>query len=219
MKYVLWIVVAALALFLFVVYQQQKELTDSQASLSAAVISGSQFIGSDIGGPFKLVHHNGYTVTDKNYADRFKLIYFGFTFCPAICPTELQKMTIAYENLPEDVAAMVKPLFISIDPERDTPEVVKEYMDFFHPAFDGLTGSKDQVKDAIDEYRVYAAKVQEEEMSDYTMDHSSFIYFMTPDNRPLDIFKMGDTHEEITRSVTEYVSRAIIHLPKPDRGT
>lgn len=158
------------------------------------------------GGPFSLVDHNGKTVTDKDYADKFKLIYFGFTFCPAICPTELAKMTAALNALGEE-AKKIQPLFITVDPERDTVEKMKPYVALFHPSLVGLTGTPEQIKNTTKAYKIYAAKVEDPSLSDYTVDHSSFIYLIAPDGRLLYIFKSSDDASVLERITRQWISQ------------
>lgn len=160
--------------------------------------------GADIGGPFTLIDQNGKTVTEKNFGGQYKLIYFGFTYCPAICPTELQKISAALKNIEKnqpDLAAKIQPLFISVDPERDTPAVLKEYVSLYHPRLIGLTGSQAQIDAVKKDYRIYSAKVESENSTDYTVDHSSFIYFMGPDDTLLGIYRASDTADMITAEI------------------
>lgn len=161
--------------------------------------SSPPMAGVQIGGPFTLVDQDGKTVTEKDFPG-FKLIYFGFTFCPSVCPTELQKITLAMDALGK-AGDSVQPVFITIDPERDTVPVMREYVKLFHPRLVGLTGSREQIDATIGAYRVYAAKVQEEGMSDYTMDHSSFIYLMSPDDRLLAIYKTQDKADDMAKDI------------------
>lgn len=163
---------------------------------SGTAITGDM-AGVPIGGPFTLVNHEGEMVTEQDYADKHKLIYFGFTYCPAICPTELQKISEAYAQLSEDLQDQLYLLFISVDPERDTVPVMAEYVSLFHPDLIGLTGSVEQVEAVKQQYRVYAAKFQDDSMSDYTVDHSSFIYLMSPDNTLRSIYKIETPVEEM----------------------
>lgn len=147
--------------------------------------------GIKIGETYTLVDDEGNTVTQDTYKGAAKLIYFGFTYCPAICPTELQKITKVLNEMGPQ-GEEIQPLFITIDPERDTVEVMHEYVELFHPRLVGLTGSRAQVDDALESFRVFAKKVQEPEMSDYTMDHSSFIYLMDGDNELISIYRIED---------------------------
>ncbi len=156
------------------------------------------------GGPFTLVDQDNKTVTEKDFTGKFRLIYFGFTYCPAICPTELSKITNAMKGLGER-GNIIQPMFITVDPERDTPEKMKNYISLFNPSLVGLTGTPDQIKQALKGYKIYAAKVQDAGMSDYTMDHSSFIYFMGPDDRLLYIFKTEDTAQQMTDIIGQWL--------------
>lgn len=166
-------------------------ISEQNSAAETASTSGSM-AGVSLGGPFELIDHNGDSVTQANYDGQYKLIYFGFTYCPAICPTELQKITQVLNNLDEQMAVQIQPLFISVDPERDTPDVMREYVSLFHPRFIGLTGSPEQIEAVKQDYKIFATKVQDENMSDYTVDHSSFIYLMSPDNKPLSIYRIKD---------------------------
>lgn len=157
--------------------------------------------GSSLGGDFSLVHHSGKPITQEAYDGQHKLIYFGFTYCPAICPTELQKITQAL-NILGPKGDSIQPLFITIDPERDTPEVIKEYVTLFHPRMEGLGGSVEQVKTVMKNYGIYANKVADKNSpDDYTMDHSSYIYFMSPDNQLISIYHMKDEAEYMAKDI------------------
>lgn len=156
-------------------------------------------VAPNIGGPFTLQNQDGKTVTEKDYANKYLLIYFGFASCPAICPTELQKMTEAYQALPKPWQDRIQPVFITIDPERDTPAILKNYVELFMPQMVGLTGTTDQIDTVKKAYKVYGAKVPEGDS--YTMDHSSFIYFMGLGGKPLAMFKTSDTAEKMAKTI------------------
>ena len=161
--------------------------------------------GVKIGGPFELVDHNGKAVTDKDYAGKYKLIFFGFTYCPAICPAELQKITSVMNALDENTAKAIQPLFITIDPERDTPEVMKDYVSLFSDKIIGLTGSRPQIDKVINDYKIYAQKVEDPDYNDYMMDHSANIYLMSPDNELSLIFKRTDKVKEIVEKIQTHL--------------
>jgi protein SCO1/2 len=199
MKYLLYIIVIALAVFTYTVLQSQQNLQSAQTNDTEQ----SAFAGSDIGGPFKLVAHTGITVDQNDFSKEFKLIYFGFTYCPSICPTELQKMAQAYDALPTKIQKNLQMMFITVDPERDTVAVMNEYVALFHPTLMGLTGSVEQVSEAMDNYRVYAAKAPSEtgKDDDYLVDHSSFLYLMSPKNQILDVFKVDTSSEEMREKI------------------
>lgn len=135
-----------------------------------------------VGGPFILTDHNGRQVTDADFKGKYALIFFGYTYCPDVCPTELQVMTEALSQMGEK-ARSITPVFVSVDPERDTPEVLKSYVENFSPDLVGLTGTPAQVAAAAKAYRVYYAKSGKTDTPDYLVDHSSIIYLMDPEGR------------------------------------
>src|SRR6188472_2452039 len=130
-----------------------------------------------IGGAFTLIDQHGVRRTDADFRDKLMLVYFGFTYCPDICPTDLLAMGLAVDRLGPAGEAL-QPLFISVDPERDTPDQLAKYVAFFHPRLIGLTGSAAQIRKAASGYRAYFAKVAISGGNEYTVDHSSFIYLM-----------------------------------------
>ncbi len=133
-----------------------------------------------IGGPFTLEDGAGNPVTDRDFRGKYMLVYFGYTFCPDVCPTTLQAVADAMDKLGPD-AAKVRPVFITVDPKRDTPAVVKKYAAAFGPNITGLTGTPDEIERVAKEYRVYYAEHRTGPgPNDYSMDHSSVIYLMDP---------------------------------------
>jgi cytochrome oxidase Cu insertion factor (SCO1/SenC/PrrC family) len=135
-----------------------------------------------VGGPFTLTDHTGKQVTDKDFLGRHMLVFFGFTYCPDICPTELQVMTAALDMMGPN-GDKIQPVFITVDPERDTPDVMKAYVENFGPRLVGLTGSPQEIAAAAKAYRVYYAKSAKTGSEDYLMDHSSILYLMGADGR------------------------------------
>ena len=127
-----------------------------------------------MGGDFTLVDQDGKTVTQADFADSYKLVFFGFSYCPSICPTELQKITLVLGDLGDEIANKITPIFISVDPERDTPEQLKQYVVQFNPRLVGLTGTPEQIEAVTKSFRIYATKVENDMMDEYMMDHSSF---------------------------------------------
>lgn len=159
-----------------------------------------------IGGPFTLTNHKGETVTEASFAGRHMLIYFGYSYCPDICPMSLQTMTAAYDLLSPEQQAEIEPIFITVDPERDTVDAMAEYVALFDPELIGLTGSPDQTDKAAKAYRVYHAKVEDDESAaDYLVDHSSFYYFMGPDGQYLRHFGHDTTEEEMAKGIEELI--------------
>lgn len=156
--------------------------------------------GVTLGGPFALVNTAGETVTDASFRGRWMLVYFGYTFCPDVCPTELQTMSAALDLL-GPLAERIVPVFITVDPERDTPATLAEYVKLFDARLVGLTGSKDQVAAAAKSYRVYFARAKSKDSSDYLMDHSSFLYLVGPDGGFRALFKQGMGPPELAEAL------------------
>src|SRR5262245_35383694 len=154
-----------------------------------------------VGGPFRLTDQHGATVTEQDFAGRYMLIYFGYTFCPDVCPLSLANMTQALDLLPPDQAEQVVPVFITVDPERDTVEQLAEYAPLFHPRLVALTGSPEAIKAAARAYRVYFAKAGKDGSDDYLMDHSTFIFLMGPDGRYVRHFAHNAAPEEIAAAI------------------
>jgi len=182
------------------------------AIIAVALLAGRHYLGTGtttqaapaIGGPFTLVDQRGRTVADTDLHGRFLLIYFGYTFCPDVCPTSLVRNTEALEMLGSDAEAIV-PVFITVDPERDTPEVMNDYADFFHPRMIALTGSEEQVAAAAKAYRVYFSKVQEPgaDADDYLVDHTSITYLMGRDGRFVTHFRHDMGPEAMAEKLRE----------------
>jgi protein SCO1/2 len=165
----------------------------------------SQVAGGDIGGPFELVSETGETVTEAEVLNEPALIYFGYTFCPDVCPLDAMRNALAVEEL-EDRGYRVKPVFISIDPQRDTPEVVAQFTDNFHERMIGLTGTPEQVRAASQAYRTfYQAQPAEEDDPFYLVDHTTLTYFTLPGIGFVDFFRRDDTPETIAERVACFI--------------
>ena len=136
--------------------------------------------GGNIGGPFELMDHRGQMVTDAQVLDQPALVYFGYTFCPDVCPMDVARNVVAVEIL-ADAGLTVKPVFITIDPARDTVDYLADFVANNHPEMVGLTGTAEQIAKAARAYKVYYRKQPSEDEDYYLMDHSSFSYFMVPD--------------------------------------
>lgn len=146
-----------------------------------------------VGGPFELVDHTGKSVTDKDFADQYLLIFFGYTYCPDVCPTALSDMSVALDLLGDEKTKKLTPLFISVDPARDTPDHLAEYVSFFHPKTVGLTGTEEQIKKVAQEYRVYYRlnDAPPDDPQDYLVDHTAIVYLMGPDGNLVTHFSHG----------------------------
>jgi cytochrome oxidase Cu insertion factor (SCO1/SenC/PrrC family) len=136
-----------------------------------------------IGGPFTMINQKGETVTEKTYAGQYTLIYTGFTRCGDVCPAQLQVMAAALTEM-GTLSDKITPIFVSIDPERDTPQVMADYVKNFHPRLQGLTGSAEQVAAFAKAYHLFYQKVPNpKDPADYEMDHSNILYLMGPDGK------------------------------------
>lgn len=165
--------------------------------------------GATIGGPFELVDETGKTVTDKEVINQPSLLYFGYTFCPDVCPLDNARNAEAIEIL-ESRGAIVQPVFISIDPKRDTPEQLADFTDNLHPRMLGLTGSPEQVAAASRAYRTYYKAHEPEEGDEeyYLVDHSTQSYLVFPDHGFVEFFKRGDSPEEMADRIQCFVDAA-----------
>jgi len=179
-RYALWAVVLVLLSAVAVVYFTAGKEQD--APLLAGAITG---------GPFELVDQNGNTVTEASLKGHPSAMFFGYTFCPDVCPTTLYDMTELMAELGPD-ADRLKVYFVTVDPERDTREVMAEYLAAFDPRFNGLTGSREEIDRIIAGYRVYARKVERDE-GPYLMDHTASVYLLDDDGA---LTGTIDYHEE-----------------------
>lgn len=158
-----------------------------------------------VGGPFTLTDQNGKRVTEQDFRGKLMLIYFGFTYCPDVCPTALQVMAAALDKLGPK-GERITPVLISVDPERDTPAQLAQYVKSFHPRLVGLTGSPQEVEAAAKAYRVYFKKVADpKSTAGYTMDHSSIVYVMGPDGQ----YRAHFTHATSPDVMAERLARLL----------
>lgn len=179
-----------------------------QSNQSADVFAecrGGAVGGGAIGGPMSLVNGDGQTVTDAEIFTKPTLLYFGYTFCPDVCPTSLLLMETAMEQLGPETFKKVNLVFITVDPERDTPKLLKGYVTNFGPTFIGLTGTREQVAAAARSYRVYFQKVPGKDGSPYLMDHSSIVYLLDRNGR----FVTHFTHEAKAEAIAAAVKRML----------
>ena len=161
----------------------------------------------EIGGPFTLIDHTGEKVTEATFRGKYMLIQFGYTFCPDICPTELLVISQVLERL-GDKSKNIAALFITIDPARDTQEKLAAYLSNFHPELIGLTGTDEEIATAAKSYRAYYNRADQNDhlkdevsKNDYIMDHSVYIYLVSPDDKYIQHFVQGDEPDEIAREV------------------
>jgi protein SCO1 len=168
----------------------------NSASDQYASCRGGAIGGGDIGGPFTLIDENGATVTDKEVITKPSLVYFGYTFCPDVCPMDAARNADAVDLLAER-GYDVTPVFITVDPARDTPEVMRDFTENLHPEMVGLTGSPEQVKAASQAYKTYFNKQTSDDPDFYLMDHSTFTYLVFPGTGFKEFFRRDETAEQM----------------------
>jgi len=160
-----------------------------------------------IGGPFQLVDQTGKIVSDADYRGRFMLVFFGYSYCPDVCPTELATMATALDLLGPR-AEKVQPIFITVDPGRDTPDALARYVASFHPRLIGLTGTADQIAHAAKAYRVFYAKSEQKGSDGYFMDHSAFVYLMGPDGQYRAMFRRATSPKTMADTISGFLGKA-----------
>ncbi len=160
------------------------------------------------GGPFELRDHEGQLRSDQDFRGRFMLVYFGYTYCPDICPTNLQTLSNALDILGETAEA-VQPVFISVDPARDGVPQLRDYVSHFHPRLIGLTGSEAQVRAAARGYKIHRSKVLTDgdpEADDYLVNHSSITYLMGPDGEFVTLFPHDTEADFMAEAIGRYLN-------------
>lgn len=161
-------------------------------------------VAGNIGGSFSLINEDGIVVTDRDVIKGPSLIYFGYTFCPDICPLDTYRNAEAVTLLEED-GYDVTPIFITFDPVRDTPEVLKQFTDYMHPKMVGLTGSIDEIKKVAKKYRVYFKKQNTDDSENYLVDHTAFTYLVLPEIGFVDFFRRELTAEQLAEKVSCFI--------------
>lgn len=187
-----------LAFMMFDYYRQELNVQKTQAGQTKATV----------GGDFTLTDHTGKPVTAADYADKPMAIYFGYTFCPDVCPTTLAEMTMWIQELGED-ANKLNYLFITVDPERDDQQSMADYVDAFFEDLVGLRGTREQTDDVIRKYRVYARKVEDEEAdSNYVMDHTASVFLMKKGNVFSGTIAYGESHDSAVGKLRKLITSA-----------
>ncbi len=164
--------------------------------------------GARIGGPFALTDQNGRTVRDTDFAGKWRIVYFGYSFCPDVCPTGLQNLGAglrAFEKADPDRGAKVVPVFITVDPARDTPAAIKPFVAAFHPRLVGLTGSEEAIKAVSKAYGIYAAKGAVQPGGGYLVDHSDQAYLMDPAGKPVALLSSHGPPQKVADELNQWV--------------
>ena len=193
----IWLVTSQYWLF------SQKSNDRFASCRSSKVLGGSE----NLGGPFTLVNADGETVTDKEVITEASLIYFGYTFCPDVCPLDSARNSEVVDLL-ADAGFAATPIFISIDPKRDTPEVIAEFSKWLHPKMIGLTGSPEQVKAASKAYRTYFKAHDNIDDDFYLVDHTTMSYLVLPKYGFVEFFRRDQSANSIAKTVACFISKS-----------
>lgn len=164
--------------------------------------------GARIGGPFALINQDGRPITEQAFAGKYRLMYFGYTYCPDVCPVDLQKLMAGFAALEKsdpEVAARIAPIFVSVDPDRDKPSVLKQYVAAFHPKLTGLTGSPAQIAQTAKTFAIIYSKEGRPGASEYLMNHSRVAYLFDPDGKPIALVPHDGTPDEIAVELKRWV--------------
>jgi len=159
-----------------------------------------------VGGPWDLIGPDGKAFASKRLEGEFALLYFGFTFCPDICPAELEKIAAAVDVVEKITKRKIQPVFITIDPERDDTETVNDYCAEFHPRLVGLTGTKDQIQKITRSYRVYYSKTNDSD-EDYLIDHSIISYLVDPEGNFIKFFGKNSTENDMAMEIKRFIDQ------------
>lgn len=178
------------------------------AGCGAAKPAEPPLAGAKIGGAFTLTDQNGKTVRDSDFAGKYRIVYFGYTYCPDVCPTDMAKIGQAMKLLDQQaprVAARVVPIFITVDPERDTPAVIKQFVANFHPRIVGLTGSPQAIAAVARNYAIYFNKQPPAAGGGYMVDHVAIAYLMGPNGEPIATLPIDKDGAAIAEQVQHWV--------------
>lgn len=156
-----------------------------------------------LGGPFNLINHLGKRISNDDFKGKLMLLYFGYSYCPDLCPSELSTMTKALDLLGDKIND-IQPIFVTIDPKRDTQELLKNYVGLFHPKLMGLYGNDQELNEAFDHYKIYAAKTEDKGGDDYLMDHSTFTYLVGRDGKLISMFRLGTPATEMAKEIEKH---------------
>ncbi len=184
-------------------------LSACSGGVTPAVQEEPPLAGADIGGPFELIDTSGETVRWADFQGKYRIVYFGFAYCPDICPTDVQRFTQGLAQFREaspELGAKIQPIFISVDTERDTPEIVGEFTSAFSQDLIGLTGSAEQVKTAADNFRVFYERGEDTPGGGYLINHSTITYLFGPEGEPLATLPTDLGPDAVAEELAKWVS-------------
>jgi protein SCO1/2 len=198
--------------FRYVLYGLLGLIALAAAGFAGVLLSGARppflrpYMTGAIGGPFTLVADDGKTVTERTYRGKWLLVFFGYTHCPDVCPATLNTIAAALRQLGPE-ASRVQPLFITVDPRRDTPQVLANYVKAFDPRIVGLTGTANQIAAVAREYKVYFSADETAQDRDYQVDHSAFVYLINPEGKFVQLFGGTVSENEIAARLRRLIAR------------
>lgn len=175
---------------------------------SSSVNAEPPLAGAKIGGPFTLTNQDGERTSEEQFKGQYRIIYFGYSYCPDVCPVDLANIMLGLKQAEQEnpaLAAKVQPLFISVDPERDTPAVLKQYVSAFHPRLIGLTGSPEEIAAVAKKYLIVYNIRKDEQSSEYLVDHSRQAYLFGPEGEPLALLPFDGTPQQVADEIGRWV--------------
>ncbi|HVI98084.1 MAG TPA: SCO family protein [Sphingomonas sp.] len=179
------------------------------AAENAATAASPPLAGASIGGPFTLTGEDGKPVSDSDFAGKYRIMYFGYTFCPDVCPVDMQNLGAAMRLLDQKdpaLSARIQPIFVTVDPARDTPDVLRQFTDAFYPRLLGLTGDADAIAKVAKEYAVYYQAGAPGPGGGYLVNHSRAAYLMSPDNKPLALLPVEGPPQPIVDEIERWAT-------------
>lgn len=198
--HIAWVLCVILAAIFFLLGVPREQTSTSPLSGTTPIAGADMF-----GGAFTLTDHNGEQVTDKSWPDKYRIIYFGFTFCPDVCPLGMTTIANALSDLPQDIQDKIQPVFITVDPARDDAATLKQYVTLFNPNFIGLTGTDEQINHIKKLYKIYAEK--DGSGDEYMINHSAFTYLVDPDGTLVGLYAHETTAKEMAADMAKQVRK------------
>jgi cytochrome oxidase Cu insertion factor (SCO1/SenC/PrrC family) len=190
-------------------HHKTETTTPATSSDSPVTSTPNPLAGVKLGGDFLLFDQDGQPATQKSWPGQFRLYFFGFAHCPDVCPLGLAKIAETLNLLPKDMAAKIQPIFVTLDPARDRPELLKDYVAIFHPRLVGLTGTQEQVDVMINNFRVYAQKQPVQgDPNNYMINHSAYTYLANPVNEVIDVFAHEASPQEMADKIKAHIPQS-----------
>lgn len=198
--HIVWVICIILAAVFFL-FSMPRQPADTISLAKTTAIAGAD----GFGGAFTLTDHHGKQVTEKSWPDKYLILYFGFTFCPDVCPLGMTTIASALEKLSPETQAKIQPIFITVDPDRDTADVLKQYVPLFNPNFIGLTGTHEQIDHVKKLYKIYAEK--DGDGKEYMINHSAFTYLIAPNGELVGLYAHETSSEDMAKNIRSVIEK------------